>query len=126
MAEIIWVNLLMAITIHDDQIAAHGGSYGSLNETLIESALARPQNLYAYEGADLFQLAAAYGYGLAKNHGFIDGNKRTAFLVMFVFLKVNGLNLFVPEPEVVLMMQDLVAGVRSESNLAEWLRSNCK
>jgi death on curing protein len=78
------------------QIAAHGGSYGVLNETIIESALAHPQNLYAYEQADLFWLAAAYGYSLAKNHGFVDGNKRTAFLVMFIFLKVNGIHLSSP------------------------------
>jgi death on curing protein len=125
MAEIVWINRLMATTIHNDQIAAHGGAYGVLNETMLESALARPQNLYAYERADLFQLAAAYGYGLAKNHGFVDGNKRTAFLVMFVFLKINGWHLFVPEPEVVLMMQNLSAGIVSEADLVEWLRANC-
>ncbi len=125
MAEIIWINQLMVITIHDDQIAAHGGSYGILNEALIESALARPQNLYAYHQADLFHLAAAYGYGLAKNHRFVDGNKRTAFLVMFVFLKVNGWHLSTPEPAVVIMMQNLVAGVCSEAELVEWLQANC-
>lgn len=125
MADIIWINLSMATTIHNKQIAAHGGSYGVLNETMIESALARPQNLYAYEQADLFRLAAAYGYSLAKNHGFVDGNKRTAFLVMFIFLKINGLHLSIPEPEVVLMMQNLVAGIVSESELVEWLQSNC-
>ena len=125
MAEIVWINRLMATTIHDDQIAAHGGAYGVLNEAMLESALARPQNLAAYERANLFQLAAAYGYGLAKNHGFVDGNKRTAFLVMFVFLKVNGQHLSVPEPEVVVMMQNLAAGIVSEAELVKWLQANC-
>ncbi len=124
MAELVWINVSMAQFIHDDQIAAHGGSYGILNEGLLESALARPQNLYAYERADLFALAAAYGYGIAKNHAFIDGNKRTAFLVMFTFLKVNGWRLVVPEPEAVMVMQDVAAGVMVEKLLAEWLHQN--
>ncbi len=104
MAEPIWINATMAQFIHDDQIAAHGGAYGLLNAGLLESALARPQNLYAYEQADLFSLMAAYGYGIAKNHAFIDGNKRIAFLVMFTFLRVNGWHLIVPEPEAVVTM----------------------
>lgn len=124
MADLVWINATMAQFIHDDQIATHGGSYGILNEGLLESALARPRNLYAYEQADLFALAAAYGYGIAKNHAFIDGNKRTAFLVMFTFLKVNGWRLVVPEPEAVVVMQDVAAGVMVEKLLAEWLQQN--
>ncbi|PSB00531.1 type II toxin-antitoxin system death-on-curing family toxin [Merismopedia glauca] len=124
MADIIWIDRLMTISIHDDQIAAHGGAYGILNQAMLESALARPRNLYVYEEVDLFQLAAAYAYGLAKNHGFVDGNKRTAFLVTFAFLKVNGWHLYVAEPEVVLTMQNLAAGVISETELAQWLRSH--
>jgi death on curing protein len=126
MAEPIWINATMAQFIHDDQIAAHGGVYGLLNAGLLESALARPQNLYAYEQADIFSLAAAYGYGIAKNHAFIDGNKRTAFLVMFTFLRVNGWHLIVPEPEAVITMQQVAASVMTETLLAEWLKKNSR
>lgn len=124
MAEPIWINGTIAQFIHDDQIAAHGGAYGLLNVVMLESALARPQNLYAHEQADIFSLAAAYGYGIAKNHAFIDGNKRTAFMVMFTFLQVNGWRLIVPEPEVVVTMQQVADGIVTESRLADWLREN--
>ncbi len=124
MADPIWISGTIAQFIHDDQIAAHGGVYGLLNAAMLESALARPQNLYSYEQADLFSLAAAYGYGIAKNHAFIDGNKRTAFMVMFTFLQVNGWRLVVPEPEVVVTMQQLADGIVTESLLADWLREN--
>jgi death on curing protein len=124
MAEPIWINTTIAQFIHDDQIATHGGAYGFLNSEMLESALARPQNLYAYEEADIFALAAAYGYGIAKNHAFIDGNKRTAFLVMFTFLKVNGWHLIVAEPDAVITIQQLAASIITESLLADWLRKN--
>jgi death on curing protein len=124
MDEPIWISKTIAQFIHDDQIASHGGAYGLLNAGMLESALSRPQNLYAYERADLFTLAAAYGYGITKNHAFIDGNKRTAFMVMFTFLQVNGWRLMVPEPEVVVTMQRVAAGEVSEILLADWLREN--
>jgi death-on-curing protein len=124
MADPIWISSSIAQFIHDDQIAAHGGAYGLLNVGMLESALGRPQNLYAYEQADLFALAAAYGYGIAKNHAFIDGNKRTAFMVMFTFLQVNGWRLVVPEPEVVVMMQQVTSDIVTESLLADWVRDN--
>jgi death on curing protein len=124
MAEPIWINATMAQFIHDDQIAAHGGAYGVLNAGMLESALARPQNLYAYKEADIFALAAAYGYGIAKNHAFIDGNKRTAFLVMFTFLKVNGWHLIVPEPDAVITIQQVAASIMTEALLAAWLEKN--
>jgi death on curing protein len=125
MADPIWINATIAQFIHDDQIAAHGGAYGLINAVMLESALARPQNLYAYEKeANIFALAAAYGYGIAKNHAFIDGNKRTAFLVMFTFLKINNWHLIVPEPEAVVTMQQLAANVIPEAQLAEWLQAN--
>ena len=124
MAEPTWISATIAQFIHDDQIAAHGGAYGLLNAGMLESALARPLNLYSYQQADLFSLAAAYGYGIAKNHAFIDGNKRTAFMVMFTFLQVNGWRLVVPEPEVVVTMQQVADGTVTESLLANWLREN--
>jgi death on curing protein len=124
MDELIWISSPIAQFIHDDQIASHGGAYGLLNAGMLESALSRPQNLYVYEQADLFTLAAAYGYSIAKNHAFIDGNKRTAFMVMFTFLQVNGWRLMVSEPEVVVTMQQVAAGEIAETLLANWLRQN--
>jgi death on curing protein len=124
MDEPIWIGSTIAKFIHDDQIASHGGAYGLVNAGMLESALSRPQNLYAYERADLFTLAAAYGYGITKNHAFIDGNKRTAFMVMFTFLQANGWRLMMPEPEVVATMQQVAAGEISETLLADWLREN--
>lgn len=124
MAEPVWINSTIAQFIHDDQIATHGGAYGLLNAGMLESALGRPQNLHVYEQADLFALAAAYGYGISKNHAFIDGNKRTAFMVMFTFLQANGWRLVVPEPEVVVTMQQVAAGIVTETLLADWLREN--
>lgn len=123
MAEPKWIMESIVVYIHDDQIAQHGGSYGILNANLLASALARPRNLYGYEGVtSLTRLAASYGYGLIKNYSFIDGNKRTAFQVMFAFLKINGLYLDTPEPEVVITMQELAQGTISEEELAVWLQ----
>lgn len=122
MAEPKWIKESIVVYIHDDQIAAHGGSYGVLNANLLASALARPRNLYGYEEVtSLTRLAASYGYGLVKNHSFVDGNKRTAFQVMFAFLRINGLYLDVPEPEVVITMQQLAKGKIGEAELTEWL-----
>ena len=122
MAEPKWITESIVRYIHDDLLAVHGGSYGVLNASLLASALARPRNLYGYEGVtSLTRLAASYGYGLVKNHSFTDGNKRTAFQVMFTFLKINGLYLDAPEPEVVITMQQLAQGEMGETELTEWL-----
>lgn len=122
MAEPKWITESIIVFIHDDQIASHGGAYGILNNKLLSSALARPRNLYGYEGiTSIPRLAASYGYGLVKNHSFVDGNKRTAFQVIFAFLQINGLYLNVPEPEVVITMQQLAQGSVSEEELALWL-----
>lgn len=118
----IWISDSMAKVIHDDQIEEHGGSFGVIDSGLLSSALARPQNLYAYERASLIPLAAAYAYGIVRNHPFVDGNKRTAFQVMFVFLKVNGKILEVPEPEVVIIMTELAEGKIQEDDLIDWLK----
>jgi death-on-curing protein len=80
----------VALAIHDAQIAEHGGRAGARDESLLESALARPKNLFAYEAASLSQLAAAYAYGICRNHAFIDGNKRTSLVVAELFLALNG------------------------------------
>lgn len=108
--------------IHHDQLQQHGGGYGVRDEGLIESALARPRNKWAYEpSSDLATLAAAYGYGLTKNHPFVDGNKRVAFMVMYTFLGLNGCELNAREEEVVTVMRELAAGDRTEAALASWL-----
>lgn len=110
--------------IHADQIKQHGGRPGIRDEGLIESALARPRNLFAYEGQDLACLGAAYAYGLGRNHGFLDGNKRIAFQTMYVFLGLNGWRLVAEEPEVVRVMVDVAAGAMSETDLAAWVRDH--
>ena len=122
MDEPIWITEAMVQVIHADQIATHGGAHGVRDEGLLASALGRARNRYGYEESNIHRLAADYGYGIARNHPFIDGNKRTAFQVMYAFLKVNGWELTAPEPEVVLVMQALAAGEMSEMELAQWLQ----
>jgi len=113
----------MVAAIHFDQIQQHGGDRGVLDEGMIQSALARPKNKWAYKpDSDLAALAAAYGFALAKNHGFVDGNKRVAFLVMFVFLGLNHYEIEAPEEAVVAIMRDVATNMRDEQELAAWLR----
>jgi death-on-curing protein len=119
-----WVSRLVAEVVHFDVLRSHGGMPGVRDEDALESALARAMQRLAYEPTtDLPALAAAYGYGLARNHPFNDGNKRVAFVVMAVFLAMNGLDLDAPEVEVVTVMLDLAAGALTEADLADWLRS---
>lgn len=118
-----WLTREMIDLIHAAQVREHGGGRGVRDERLIESALARPRNRWEYEpDSDLCALTAAYGFGLAKNHGFVDGNKRVAFVAMYVFLGLNGLDIEAPEPEAVVVMTEVAAGARSEEQLANWLR----
>jgi len=122
-----WVSALVAEAVHFDLLRSHGGMPGVRDEVALESALARGRQRFSYEpGSDLAALAAAIGYGLARNHPFNDGNKRAAFVVMVVFLGLNGLDLKVSETEVVTVVLDLAAGGLSEDELAEWLRENTK
>lgn len=124
MAKPKWITESLAVYIHDDQIASHGGSYGILNPGLLASAMARPRNQFGYEEAvSCSKLAASYGYGLVKNHPFVDGNKRTAFQVMFVFLRINGFYLDAPESEVVIIMQQVAEGKTNQEQLAVWIES---
>ena len=124
MNEPLWISEEIVRVIHQDQIRQHGGSLGVRDENLLSASLARPRHLFAYSEPDLFQLAAAYGYGLAKNHPFIDGNKRTAFMVMYVFLGLNRYFIDVPEMEVVQIMEGLVTNQETQESLAQWLRQN--
>jgi len=121
--EPLWLTRHTVGAIHHAQIRQHGGSYGVRDEGLIASALARPQNRHGYSPhSDLPEIAAAYGYGLTKNHGFVDGNKRVGFMAMYVFLALNGLEIEAAEAEVVVLMTEVASGERSEEDLAEWLR----
>jgi death-on-curing protein len=112
--------------IHADLVREHVGALGIRDLTLLESALARAQQAWTYGGddTDLADLAAAYGFGLAKNHGYVDGNKRVAFMAMYVFLAINGLELDVAEPQAVDIVVALAGGRLSEKELAAWVRSN--
>ena len=120
-----WLSRSIIDIIHADQIRQHGGSFGVRDEGLVRSALDRPRNRWAYDQtADLADLAAAYAYGLAANHGFVDGNKRVAFMAAYTFLGLNDHDLDASEPEVVLAMLDLAAGKLSEAQFAAWIRQN--
>ena len=124
MNEPFWLTVAMIIAIHDEQLAIHGGSAGLRDHALLELALDRPRNKWAYEQAALPELAAAYGYGIARNHPFIDGNKRTALLAIYTFLGVNDVDFIVPEADAAAMILALAAGEVSEDNLARWIRDN--
>jgi death on curing protein len=119
-----WVTMPIVLAIHDEQLTIHGGSAGLRDAALLESALGRPRNKWAYEKAELPELAAAYGYGIARNHPFVDGNKRTALLAIYTFLGVNGVDFIVPEADAAAMIFALAAGEVSEESLARWIRDN--
>jgi death on curing protein len=122
-AEPIWLSWRIVESIHLEQILQHGGSRGVRDKGLIESALARPVNKWQCEGTDVFALAAAYGFGIAKNHGFEDGNNRTAFVSLYTFLGLNGYDLDASEPEVVSVMTAVADGTLPEEGLADWIRA---
>ena len=126
MQEPIWLSRILLDQMHAELIREHGGSPGIRDANLIESALARPQNKWAYGEEDIVELAAAYGYGLARNHGYVDGNKRIAFMAMFVFLYQNGFFLDAENSEVVSVMLGVTEGNLSEEALSEWLRSRLR
>lgn len=122
--EPIWISESFVKQIQLDQIDRYGGRPGIRDENLLSASLARPQNLLNYgESPTIFGLAAAYAFGLAKNHPFIDGNKRVAFVVMAVFLELNGYSLDAPEDEVVQVMLRLAAGEETQDSIAAWLES---
>lgn len=118
-----WLSWRIIEAIHFDQILQHGGSHGVRDIGLVESALSRPVNKWHYGGGDIFVLAAAYGFGIAKNHGFEDGNKRTAFLALYTFLGLNGYDLEAPEEEAVHVMTAVADGTLDEEGLAGWAES---
>ncbi len=117
-----WVKETVVLAIHDEQLAEHGGAAGVRDMGLLQSALARPQHLAAYEKPDLAALAASYASGIARNHPFVDGNKRTAFVVANVFLLDHGYDIAADDAEIVATMNSLASGQLDEAGFAEWLR----
>lgn len=120
----VWIDPRAILAIHDEQLAEHGGGSGLRDQGLLESALARPINMAAYEDPDAAALAASYAMGLAKNHPFVDGNKRTAFVALELFLALNGRELMAGDVDCVVTMLAVAAGDIDEAELAEWIRQN--
>ena len=119
----IWLTTAMVETFHRESLVLFGGGDGLSDAGLLASALARPQNVFAYEPqADVFQLAASYCHGIVKNHPFIDGNKRTGTLAAVAFLALNGIDVEFDEPEIVVMVVGLASSEVSEEQMADWLR----
>ena len=118
----IWLDAAVLRAVHDEQLAEHGGAGGLRDAGLFESAIARPRNVAAYGAPDVADLAAAYGYGLARNHPFIDGNKRTAFVAVELFLSINGHDLVAADLDCVLTMLAVAAGDMEEASFADWIR----
>jgi death-on-curing protein len=121
--EPIWLSRAAVDLIHEDLRRQFGGNVGVLNEGGIESALARAPNRFAYTGADVFECAACYIFGLAKNHGYQDANKRTAYMCGWTFLRVNGWFVRATPEDVVRLMLDVATDVADEPTIAEWLRA---
>jgi death-on-curing protein len=123
--EWIWIADSVVLAVHEAQLAEHGGMVGIRDEGLLASALARPRNAQAYgEEPDAASLAAAYAFGLSRNHPFLDGNKRTAFVVMELFLNLNGWNLNAEDADCISTMEALASGRVGENAFAEWLRGH--
>lgn len=127
MKEPIWILKFVVEILHHEQLSEHGGLPGLRDLSALESALGRPRNRFGYEeDVDLADLAAAYAFGIARNHPFNDGNKRVALAVMLVFLERNGETFDAPAPEILSTILSLAAGELSELKLAKWIRTHLK
>lgn len=120
----VWLTSDLVQAIHARQLRLFGGPPGLRDEGMLDSALSRPMNRAAYGSIDLAELAAADAFGIAKNHPFIDGNKRAAFLSLITFLGLNGIDFLVEEAEAVVMIRGLAAGEIDEAGMARWIRDN--
>lgn len=121
-----WVDREVLLVLHDESLAEHGGGIGIRDMGLLESALMRPENLAVYGKPDYAELAASYGYGLAKNHPFIDGNKRAAFLAVGLFLYINGYRLTATQSDATKAVLSLAASEKSEEEFAQWIREHSR
>ncbi len=126
MKEPVWVLHETVLALHDSLLAEFGGASGTRDETLLESALARPRNLWLYEQLPLFRVAAAYTHGIVKNHPFVDGNKRTGYVVGGIFLERNGHKLNAPEEEAIAAIMGLAGNSITEKIYAHWLQDHCE
>ncbi len=126
MRELVWVPIHVVLATHDVLISEFGGRPGMRDKGLLDSALARPQQLFSYGDPDIFDLAAAYVNGIVRNHPFVDGNKRTALMVGYDFLFQNGKRLEAPEAETTQIVLDLAAKKITEKEFALWLKENCE
>ncbi|MFM9976004.1 MAG: type II toxin-antitoxin system death-on-curing family toxin [Beijerinckiaceae bacterium] len=118
----VWLTTAEVIALHDMQLRRFGGPSGIRDPGSLESALGRPVNKWQYEGADLAEMAAAYAYGIARNHPFVDGNKRTAFVAMMLFLRKNDVRFAPPQAEATVIILALAASEVSEEGLIRWIR----
>lgn len=121
-----WVLPEVVFAAHEQSLAQFGGSAGVREAGLLDSALGKPPNLFAYGRPDLFELAASYAFGIIRNHPFIDGNKRTGFVVAVVFLELNGRSFRAAEADAALQTLALAAGEMTEAQFAAWLRANSR
>jgi death-on-curing protein len=124
MDEPAWIDLEVVLAVHDEQLAEHGGQAGVRDRGLLESAMARPRNQYAYGEHSLVRLAASYAFGISRNHPFLDGNKRTSLVVAELFLELNGSELTATDAECVTAFLRLAAGDLSEEQLADWIAAH--
>lgn len=124
MTEPVWLTLELVVAIHDEQLRLFGGPAGLRDPGTLESVLGRPKNKWAYENVDLAGLAAAYAFGIARNHAFVDGNKRAAFLALVTFLGLNRIDFKADPAEAFIIIRDLAAGDIDEDGLARWIRDN--
>ena len=122
MSEPVWLPVDLVLAIHERQLRRFGGPSGVRDLGALESALGRPQNRWAYEQGDLASLAAAYAFGIARNHPFVDGNKRMGLLALVTFLGLNGIDFVADEAEAAVIIRDLAAGLVNEEGLARWIR----
>jgi death on curing protein len=120
----VWLTRELLLAVHDEQIAEHGGASGIRDMGLLESAIARPMNHAGYGEADVAELGALYALAIARNHPFVDGNKRTAFVALETFLVLNGLELTANDAEATVMMLDMAAGTVSDTTFIEWVRAS--
>ena len=122
----VWLDKRLILAIHDEQLREHGGAEGVRDEGLLESALARPLNAASYGEPDLAELAALYALGIARNHPFIDGNKRTAYVALELFLDLNGIDLTASDAESTVAMLDMAAGELTDEEFTLWVREHAQ
>ena len=120
-----WISKRALLLLHEESLAEFGGARGLRDDGLLESALARPQNIHAYNSkSTVAELAAAYGYGIAKNHAFVDGNKRAAFLSIGLFLSMNGYRLIANQADAITVIMGVASGEVDETDLPAWVAAN--